>query len=95
MFENNSQSLDWRKLQQAIDVAEIDPACQNYPDAFFPEKGSNGLRAELLWAKKVCGECPVQKQCSEYALKWEDEGIWGGLTAEDRRKLKSAARRAS
>jgi WhiB family redox-sensing transcriptional regulator len=95
VFEDNSQNKDWRKLQEAIDKAEIDPACQNYPDAFFPEKGSTGLRAELMWAKQVCGQCPVKKQCSEYALKWEEFGIWGGLTAEDRRKLKSAARRAS
>jgi hypothetical protein len=95
VFETSSQNLDWRKLQQAIDEAEVEPACQNYPDAFFPEKGSNGLRAELIWAKASCNACPIKRACSEYGLKWEDEGIWGGLTAEDRRKIKSAARRSS
>ena len=95
MFSDNQQNRDWLNLMDAADQAEHEPVCRNYPDAFFPNKGSNGLRAELIWAKQTCGECPIRALCAEYGMKWESHGIWGGLTAEDRRKNKAAARRPS
>jgi len=95
MFDNNQQNRDWLKLMDAADQAEHAPVCQNFPDAFFPEKGSSGLSMELKWAKQTCGDCPIKTMCAEYGLKWEDHGIWGGLTSEDRRKIKSRIRLAS
>jgi hypothetical protein len=91
----DKQNLDWSKLMAAADQMEHPPVCENYPDAFFPEKGSTNLRAELIWAKETCQACPIKLMCGEYGMRWEEYGIWGGLTAEDRRKLKSAVRRAS
>jgi WhiB family redox-sensing transcriptional regulator len=39
-------------------------------------------------AKRICSECPVREACLDYALRMrEPEGIWGGLTADERRKL--------
>ena len=88
VFETNEQNRDWQKLMLAADNAEHAPVCESYPDAFFPEKGQSGLTAQLIWAKATCGECPIKQQCAAYGMKWEEHGIWGGLTAEDRRKLK-------
>lgn len=39
-------------------------------------------------AAKVCTGCPVKTECLEYALvNRMDYGVWGGLTARQRRKL--------
>lgn len=39
-------------------------------------------------AKAICGECPVQTSCLEYALEIrEPHGIWGGLTEHERRAM--------
>lgn len=81
------------KLMQAADEAEHSPVCENFPDAFFPEKGASGLATEIIWAKKTCGECPIRDACANYGLKWEDHGIWGGLTAVERRAMRSTVRR--
>jgi hypothetical protein len=88
MFSEHQQNKDWQKLMAAADEAEHEPVCRNYPDAFFPEKGQNGLAYELKWAKQTCAACPIRLLCADYGIKWEDHGIWGGLTIEDRKKLK-------
>lgn len=54
--------------------------------------GYKARRAQLdRWiaeAKQVCASCPVQARCLEDALgRSEPNGIWGGLTPEERRKL--------
>ena len=66
-----------------------DAACaQTDPDLFFAENGG--------WkdAKKICAGCPVAAQCLAYAVRVEsrlrvDErhGVFGGLTARERRDL--------
>lgn len=39
-------------------------------------------------AKKICNTCPLIIKCAEYAIKNEQEwGVWGGLSADDRRLL--------
>ncbi len=41
-------------------------------------------------AKEICGACSVQETCLTYAMDIsEQHGIWGGLTARERRALKS------
>lgn len=40
-------------------------------------------------AIKICNECPLKAQCAEYAItQGEEYGIWGGLTADDRKRLR-------
>lgn len=56
-------------------------------EAFFPLKGQSSAPA-----KKVCRECPVKVECLEYALAAEiRDGVWGGLSERERRKLRRAA----
>ena len=39
-------------------------------------------------AKEVCGTCVVRQQCLEFALaNRESEGIWGGATEKERRRI--------
>jgi WhiB family redox-sensing transcriptional regulator len=59
-------------------------ACKDTdPEAFFPAGGENPRTA-----KKVCAGCDVQPACLAYALDHHiRDGLWGGLTERDRRKL--------
>jgi WhiB family redox-sensing transcriptional regulator len=77
-----------RELQILADVREMDWAdwgvcAETDPEAFFPEKGgSNRL------AKRVCAGCPVAEECLAYAVEHEiDFGVWGGLSARQRRGM--------
>jgi WhiB family transcriptional regulator, redox-sensing transcriptional regulator len=51
-----------------------------------PEPPSDRDRREQQ-AKEICATCPVLVECRTYALtRQEQHGIWGGLTARERRK---------
>ncbi|MDV6013515.1 WhiB family transcriptional regulator [Haloechinothrix sp. LS1_15] len=72
-------ATDWR----------LRAACRDSdPELFFPisEVGPDAERIEQ--AKAICGRCPVQEQCLEFALtEGLDHGIFGGTTATERREL--------
>lgn len=54
------------------------------PEEWFPNQGAS-TRA----AKRVCLDCPVRAQCSQYALdNNEIHGVWGGLSERERRRVK-------
>lgn len=60
---------------------------QSWPDAWFPEHG--GHVKDSVRAVATCFACPVRAQCLEYAVEHAvDEGIWGGLTPGQRKRLK-------
>lgn len=47
-------------------------------------------------AKAVCAECPVSGPCLEYALSArEKNGVWGGCTERDRRRIIRQRRRSA
>ena len=61
------------------------------PAIFHPDEGDDALAAE---AKAICAPCPVRAACLDHALAArENEGIWGGLTARERRRLVRRHRR--
>jgi hypothetical protein len=52
-------------------------------DLFFPERGRPATEA-----KAICSQCPVASECLAYAVTHRiKEGIWGGTTEIDRRRL--------
>ncbi|MBY0440970.1 MAG: WhiB family transcriptional regulator [Mycobacteriaceae bacterium] len=57
-------------------------ACAKHPNPnlWFPEIGNN------FEAKQICQQCPVRTQCLFHAARHnETEGIWGGLTPNQRK----------
>ena len=70
-------------------------ACRHHADLFVsPLAGDTPtLRLEREdAAKQVCATCPVMNDCRRYALRVRESiGIWGGLTAAERRVLFSDA----
>ena len=60
------------------------------PDMFYPYPKRLD-RATLKVVKSICGKCPVQLECLEYAMENDEEfGIWGGLTRKQRISLKQS-----
>jgi WhiB family redox-sensing transcriptional regulator len=62
-------------------------ACQSAdPDLFFPISGSGPALGQVTRAKAVCAACPVRSDCLRYALAAGPlQGVWGGLTEDERR----------
>ncbi|MFI9270582.1 WhiB family transcriptional regulator [Kitasatospora sp. NPDC052896] len=62
---------------------------------FAPSKEPTAARlAREEQAKQVCARCPVLLECREHALAQpEPYGVWGGLTAAERRVVLSRRRR--
>lgn len=61
-------------------------ACRNSdidPDMFFPVSKKNEANAKLF-CKALC---PVLGQCLEFAIRYSQEGIWGGTDEKERRKI--------
>jgi WhiB family transcriptional regulator, redox-sensing transcriptional regulator len=71
-------------------------ACQSAdPDLFFPISGSGPARVQVERAKAVCAGCPVRSDCLRYALAAGPlQGVWGGLTEEERRLLRQREAKA-
>ena len=47
-------------------------------------------------ALAICAQCPVRAQCLEWALATrQDDGIWGGLTENERRVVRRKRRAAT
>ena len=59
-------------------------ACQGLdPAIFYPTSDE-----EAGEAKSDCGACPVRQACLEYALaNRERDGVWGGATERERRRI--------
>jgi WhiB family redox-sensing transcriptional regulator len=52
-------------------------------EIFFPNTDE-----EAEPAKAICGACPVRDSCLEHALSdREREGVWGGATERERRRI--------
>jgi WhiB family transcriptional regulator, redox-sensing transcriptional regulator len=67
-------------------------ACRGLdPEIFYPVS-----EEEAEHAKAVCGQCAVQQACLEHALgSRERDGVWGGATEKERRRIIRQRRRSS
>jgi WhiB family redox-sensing transcriptional regulator len=68
----------WREAAACLEVqSEV---------SFFPDKEDLG---GIVKAKAVCATCPVADECLSWAIETnQSEGIWGGHTPKERRKLR-------
>ena len=56
-----------------------------YTYIWYPSRGND-------WriAKDICDVCPVKKECLQFALDTDEgEGIWGGTSERQRRRMRS------
>ena len=61
-----------------------DAACHGSdPELFYAESGMSIMRA-----KSQCARCAIQPRCLEWAVKREEFGVWGGMTARERAELR-------
>lgn len=61
------------------------------PDIFYPVTDE-----EAEDAKAICRSCAVQELCLEWALtNRERDGVWGGATERERRRLVRQRRRSA
>ena len=69
------------------------------PELFFPIGNTNPAFLQIKTAKAVCGRCEVVETCLQWAMESrQDDGVWGGMSADERRSLKrrnARARRSS
>jgi WhiB family redox-sensing transcriptional regulator len=72
-----SEDLEWQK----------DGICRVTDDyKFFPEGKENAAWAQV--AKRMCLDCPILRQCRDWALTRREEfGVWGGLSEKDRKAI--------
>ena len=62
-------------------------------EAFYPISEDEADAAE---AKAICAECPVRQACLEHALAHrEREGVWGGTTERERRRIVRQRRKSA
>ena len=59
-------------------------ACRGIdPNIFYPASDEDAEEA-----KGICAACPVRQACLEYALaNRERDGVWGGATERERRRI--------
>ncbi len=67
-------------------------ACQGLdPEIFYPLDDEDATEA-----KTVCAGCAVREACLEHALGYrEKEGVWGGATERERRRIIRQRRRTA
>ncbi len=67
-------------------------ACRGIdPDVFYPVS-----EEEADEPKAICAACPVREMCLEHALvSRERDGVWGGCTERDRRRIVRQRRKSA
>jgi WhiB family redox-sensing transcriptional regulator len=61
------------------------------PDIFYPVSDEDATDA-----KAICAMCPVGEACLEWALSTrERDGVWGGATERERRRIIRRRRRSA
>jgi WhiB family transcriptional regulator, redox-sensing transcriptional regulator len=67
-------------------------ACRGLdPQIFYPDENDDAFEA-----KAICAECSVKVTCLEYALTFrEKDGVWGGATERERRRIIRQRRRSA
>lgn len=78
------EAKNWRQRGACLDEA---------PELFFPIGTTGPAALQLTQAKRVCAGCAVRDDCLEWALNIDVEGVWGGLTEEERRALRRRSAR--
>jgi WhiB family redox-sensing transcriptional regulator len=70
-----------------------DAACQEFPELpWVPDPGYNGKDFPRM--RRICAGCPELERCRRIAVNTPSLiGVWGGLTARERMRLRRESRR--
>ncbi|MGH8898936.1 MAG: WhiB family transcriptional regulator [Egibacteraceae bacterium] len=63
-------------------------------ERYFPVGASGPALDQIEQAKRVCAACVVCSECLEYALETNQDGVWGGMSQDERRSLRRSRQRA-
>lgn len=73
-------------------------ACRGYPLRWWFPVSRRGRRPdrhlvivselERAQALELCATCPVRDDCLDYAIRYDEVGIWGGTTDRERRRIR-------
>jgi len=55
------------------------------PELFFSDR-----EGHIAAAKSVCSRCPLMRNCALWAIRFEEYGVFGGLSAKERVLLRGA-----
>ncbi len=79
---------DWRKKAACRGLVAPDynwfPARGRYVTARTGSQASSSTQRLL----SICNECPVKLDCRDFAIKFNEPGIWGGTSSRQRRAIK-------
>lgn len=62
------------------------------PETFFPDPTDT---KKIQEAKEICHQCDRTVECMSFAVKTNSQGIWGGLTDNERKAYKRRIERAN
>ncbi|MFB8247345.1 WhiB family transcriptional regulator [Streptomyces sp. NPDC055952] len=66
------------------------------PELFFPIGNTGPALLQIEEAKAACRRCPVLQTCAQWALdQGEPHGVWGGMSEDERRRIKRRSARKS
>lgn len=78
-----------------------------YEDVDWERAGCRGVWTELFYIegkgasqditpslRSACRVCPIVSECREYAIWHENHGFWGGLTVDERHRLRARLNRS-
>ncbi|MGH9188858.1 MAG: WhiB family transcriptional regulator [Acidimicrobiales bacterium] len=73
------------ETERSISTWRDESACRGMDaNIFFPDSDEDAGPA-----RAVCATCPVRTECLDFALATrQDDGIWGGLTENERRRVR-------
>lgn len=69
---------DWRKEALCKDLT-----AEEADAIFFIGRGQTKKRATLF-----CAGCPVKRSCRDFAVLYNEQGIWAGTTDDDRNNIR-------
>lgn len=64
----------------------FEPCATTDPEIFYPEKGKSGPHPSK--AKALCRSCDLISECQEWAVWFEEDGIWGATSGKERMEIR-------
>jgi WhiB family redox-sensing transcriptional regulator len=78
--------MTWRNRSACLDES---------PELFFPIGTTRPAVLQIEAAKAVCRRCAVAATCLSWAIETrQEDGVWGGMSEDERRALKRRNARA-